>query len=58
MSAEQLKHLALVAHHCYGSYDLAAICIQHLLNRDAIVAHAGSRYFELAAAHRSGAKAG
>lgn len=24
MSSEQLKHLALVAHHCYGSYDLAA----------------------------------
>ncbi|GKQ52145.1 FkbM family methyltransferase [Bradyrhizobium sp. Ce-3] len=57
MSAEQLKHLALVAHHCYGSYDLAAICIQHLLNRDAIVAQAGSRYFELAAAHRAATKA-
>ncbi|MCC8955118.1 FkbM family methyltransferase [Bradyrhizobium sp. Pear77] len=57
MSSEQLKHLALVAHHCYGSYDLAAICIQHLLNRDAIVPHAGSRYFELAAAHRAAAKA-
>lgn len=58
MSSEQLKHLALVAHHCYGSYDLAAICIQHLLNRDAIVSHAGSRYFELAAAHRAAAKTG
>ena len=23
MSSEQLKHLALIAHHCYGSYDLA-----------------------------------
>ncbi|WP_210191223.1 FkbM family methyltransferase [Bradyrhizobium mercantei] len=53
MSAEQLRHLALVAHHCYGSYDLAAICIQHLLNRNAIVPEAGSRYFELAAAHRA-----
>ncbi|MGF6312176.1 FkbM family methyltransferase [Bradyrhizobium sp. i1.8.4] len=58
MSSEQLKHLALIAHHCYGSYDLAAICIEHLLNRDAIVAHAGSRYFELAAAQRAAAKAG
>ncbi|WP_342723442.1 FkbM family methyltransferase [Bradyrhizobium sp. B097] len=56
MSSEQLKHLALVAHHCYGSYDLAALCIQHLLNRAAIVSDAGSRYFELAAAHRAAAK--
>lgn len=58
MSAEQLRHLALVAHHCYGSYDLAAICIRHLLNRDAIIPEAGSRYFELVAAHRAAAKAG
>ncbi|ERF83103.1 FkbM family methyltransferase [Bradyrhizobium viridifuturi] len=58
MSSEQLKHLALVAHHCYGSYDLAAICIQHLLNRDAIIPQAGSRYFELVAAQRAAATAG
>ncbi|UGA45130.1 FkbM family methyltransferase [Bradyrhizobium quebecense] len=58
MSSGQLKHLALIAHHCYGSFDLAAICIQHLLNRDAIVPQAGSRYFELAAAHRAAAKTG
>jgi FkbM family methyltransferase len=33
MSAEQLKQLALVAHHCYASYDLAANCIHHLIER-------------------------
>jgi FkbM family methyltransferase len=33
MSAEQLKHLALIAHHCYQSYDLAAKCIRDLALR-------------------------
>ncbi len=33
MSAGQLKHLALVAHHCYQSYDLAAKCIRDLALR-------------------------
>jgi hypothetical protein len=27
MSEEQLKHLALVAHHCYRSFDLALRCV-------------------------------
>lgn len=31
MNSEQLKHLALVAHHCYASYDLAANCIHNLI---------------------------
>jgi FkbM family methyltransferase len=35
MSSEQLKHLALIAHHCYGSWDLAANCIHHLAARGA-----------------------
>jgi FkbM family methyltransferase len=35
MSAEQLKHLALIAHHCYGSWDLAANCIHNLVARGA-----------------------
>jgi FkbM family methyltransferase len=33
ISSEQLKHLALIAHHCYGSWDLAANCIHHLAAR-------------------------
>jgi FkbM family methyltransferase len=36
MSDEQLKHLALIAYHCYGSFDLALNCIYHLQNRRAI----------------------
>ena len=27
MSTDQLKHLALVAHYCYDSYDLAGKCV-------------------------------
>lgn len=36
MTAEQLKHLAMIAHHCYGSFDLAANCIHRLCARQAI----------------------
>lgn len=33
MSADQLKHLAMVAHHCYQSFDLAGRCISILTSR-------------------------
>ncbi len=36
MDNEQLKHLAIVAHHCYASYDLALNCVHHLQERRAI----------------------
>lgn len=55
MSDEQLKHLALVAHHCYGSHDLAAICVQHLINRKAVVPEAGHHYFDLVRSVRGSA---
>lgn len=55
ISTEQLKHLVLVAHHCYASHDLAAICIQHLINRKAVIPEASSRYFDLLRATRPGA---
>lgn len=54
IGTEQLKHLALVAFHGYGSYDLGAICIQQLLDRNAIIPEAAGRYLDLAAAHRDG----
>lgn len=44
MSTEQLKHLALIAHHCYQSYDLAANCLQNLAARGAAPADALGRY--------------
>jgi hypothetical protein len=47
MDTEQLKHLALLAHHCYRSFDLAANCLHHLTRRKAIAADAGNRYVQL-----------
>ncbi len=36
MSDEQLKHLALIAHHCYGSFDLALRCVMLLEQRNVL----------------------
>lgn len=44
MSNEQLKHLALLAHHAYRSIDLAANCIHHLVARKAVAGDALQRY--------------
>lgn len=44
MSTEQLKHLAMVAHHCYGSFDLVANCIQSLIGRGALPAGSIENY--------------
>lgn len=47
MNDEQLKHLAIVAHHAYGSYDLAMKCIADLAARSAVPADAVARYLTL-----------
>ena len=44
MSAEQWKHLALIAHYCYGSYDLALKAIVTLIELGAVPADTGRRY--------------
>jgi FkbM family methyltransferase len=44
MDNEQLKHLALIAHHCYGSVDLAMNCVHHLSMRGAVPPDAKNRY--------------
>lgn len=44
ISAEQWKHLALVAHHCYGSYDLALKAIVTLMELGAVPKGANTRY--------------
>jgi FkbM family methyltransferase len=44
MNLEQLKHLALVAHHCYASYDLAANCIHNLTAKGALPPNSVERY--------------
>jgi len=36
MQSEQLKHLAIIAHYCYGSFDLAINCIHRLIARKQI----------------------
>jgi FkbM family methyltransferase len=36
MTDEQLKHLALIAHYCYGSFDLALRCVTLLEKRAAL----------------------
>jgi FkbM family methyltransferase len=44
MTAEQWKHLALIAHHCYGSVDLAARCLNMLAELGAVPAGASQTY--------------
>jgi FkbM family methyltransferase len=44
LSPEQLKHLAMVAHHCYGSFDLTANCLHHLSVIGAVSADTVQRY--------------
>ena len=44
MSVEQLKHLAIVVHHCYLSYDLVVRCLTALIQRGAVGADAVTRY--------------
>jgi FkbM family methyltransferase len=41
---EQLKHLALIAHYCYGSFDLALRCVKLLEQRQALGAGSQQRY--------------
>jgi FkbM family methyltransferase len=47
MSDEQLKHLALIVHHCYGSFDLALRCVMLLEQRQALESGARNRYLQL-----------
>jgi FkbM family methyltransferase len=51
MTDEQLKHLALIAHHCYGSFDLALRCVVLLQKRHAVGPDTWQRYVELLGAN-------
>lgn len=46
MSDEQLKHLALVAHHCYRSIDLALRCVMLLEQRGVLNQGAQKAYLQ------------
>lgn len=50
MSHEQLKHLVLIAHYCYRSFDLALRCVLLLERRKAVPAGTRQRYLGLLAA--------
>jgi FkbM family methyltransferase len=47
MSNEQLTQLTMIAHHCYGSFDLALNCIHHLEKRKAIAPASVEAYLRL-----------
>lgn len=47
MSDEQLKHLALIAHHCYQSFDLALRCVMLLEQRQALNAGTEQKYLDI-----------
>lgn len=44
---EQLKHFALIAHHCYGSFDLAFRCVALLEERHVVETESSQRYLGL-----------
>jgi FkbM family methyltransferase len=46
MSVEQIKHLALIAHYCYGSIDLALRCVMLLEQRDVLRTGAQQHYLQ------------
>jgi hypothetical protein len=47
MTDEQLKHLTLIADHCYGSIDLALRCLMLLEERRAVKEGAAGVYLEM-----------
>jgi FkbM family methyltransferase len=51
---EQLKHLALIAHHCYGSFDLTLRCVMLLEQRQVLAPGAQQSYLQLVTAAATG----
>lgn len=47
MTNEQLKHLTMIMHYCYRSYDLCLRCISELQARHAVIDGSAQRYLEL-----------
>jgi protein O-GlcNAc transferase len=47
MTTEQLKHLAIIVHYCYGSFDLALRCILLLEQRNALPIGSQQQYLNL-----------
>ncbi len=51
LSDEQLKHLCLLVHHLYGSYDLAGHCMAQLVGRGSIEPSALAEYLDFVRSH-------
>ena len=49
MTIEQLKQLAMIVHHCYGSFDLALRCIMLLEQRNALPIGSQQNYLDFLA---------
>ena len=47
MSSNQLKHLGLIAHSCYNSFDLAGRCVALLEQRNVVPSGALQQYIEI-----------
>lgn len=47
LTAEQMKHLALLAHHFCGSFDLAMTCIKYLSRQEYIPRDAAAQYRQM-----------
>ncbi len=47
ISTDQLKHLAIISHACYGSADLAGRCIESLEKRKALPSSSVGEYIEI-----------
>ena len=47
ISDEQLKQMALIAHHCYKSFDLALRCVMLLEQRNSLKSGAQQEYFQI-----------
>ncbi len=47
LSTEQWKHLALIAHHCYGSADLAFLAVRALVALGELAPAAANEYLEI-----------
>ncbi len=47
MRSEQLKHLAVIAHYCYASFDLATNCLYHLARIGAVHSDATKQYLAM-----------
>ena len=47
LTDEQLKHLALIAHHCYRSFDLALRCVLILEQRGCLKKGSQEQYMQL-----------